>query len=315
MISSGNMNKKGILFDIQGFSVHDGPGCRTVIFMKGCPLRCGWCANPEGLISFPEIMYYNSECIKDHLCIGSCSHRAMSIKNNGHFISIDRTKCRDCTDFTCVSACPQNALRIAGYHITVDELMKKIQRDRQYWGAGGGITLSGGEPLFQPDFAIEILKQCYDSYIHTALETCGFVSYKVYERALKYVDWIFFDIKHFNSEIHQKGTGLPNELILENATKIAGQGNYRMIVRMTIIPGYNDSLNNISATAEFIKKNGLEEVNILPLHHLGTSKYELLGKEYTYNEIKPPRSERMEEIKCIFEEYSIKCYIGSFTPF
>jgi len=206
-------------------------------------------------------------------------------------------------------------LRIAGYHITVEELIKKIQRDRQYWGTGGGITLSGGEPLFQPEFAIDILKQCYDSYIHTALETCGYVSYKVYEYALNYVDWIFFDIKHMNSEIHQQGTGVANELILENATRIAEQGNYRMIIRMTIIPGYNDSSKNVVATAKFLKKIGLEEVNILPLHHLGTSKYELLCKEYTYSDIKSPRLEKMDEIKRIFEAYSIKCYFGNFTPF
>jgi glycyl-radical enzyme activating protein len=309
------MNKKGIIFDIQGFSVHDGPGCRTVIFLKGCPLRCGWCANPEGLISLPEIMYYKSECVKDHFCIDSCPHHAISFKNKDHFITINSTICKDCTDAKCIRACHQNALRIAGYYITVEELMKKIQRDRQYWGIRGGITLSGGEPLFQPEFATDILKQCHDSYIHTALETCGYVSYKIYEYALNYVDWIFFDVKHLNSEIHQQGTGVPNELILKNATRIAAQGNYRMIIRMTIIPGYNDSAKNVASTAKFIKKIGLQEVNILPLHHLGTSKYELLGKEYTYHGIKSPRLEKMEEIKRIFERYSIKCYIDSFTPF
>jgi pyruvate formate lyase activating enzyme len=309
------MNKKGIIFDIQGFSVHDGPGCRTVIFLKGCPLRCGWCSNPEGTQTRPEIMYYKSDCMRDYVCINGCQHHAVSFKNKGDFISINRMICKKCTDIQCLRACHQNALRIAGYHITVEELMKKIQRDRQYWGTGGGITLSGGEPLFQSEFAIGILKQCYDSYIHTALETCGYISYKVYEYALSYIDWIFFDIKHMNSEIHQKGTGLPNELILENASRIAAQGDYHMIIRMTIIPGFNDSSKNVAATAKFIKKIGLEEVNILPLHHLGTSKYEQLGKKYTYNEINSPGLEKMEEIKRIFEEYLIKCYVGSFTPF
>jgi pyruvate formate lyase activating enzyme len=315
MISNGIMNNKGIIFDIQGFSVHDGPGCRTVIFLKGCPLRCGWCANPEGLLSSPEIMYYKSECERDYFCIDSCSHHAISFKNKGDFISINRTICKDCTDVKCAPACHQNALRVAGYHITAAELLKKIQRDRQYWGSGGGITLSGGEPLFQPEFAIEILKQCYDSYIHTALETCGYIPYKFFKDALNYVDWLFFDIKNINSEIHQQGTGVPNKLILENATRLASHGNYRMIIRMTIIPGYNDSSEKITATAKFIKKIGLEEVNILPLHHLGSSKYELLGKEYSYHDIIVPNLEKMEEIKRIFTAYSIKCYIGSLTPF
>jgi len=309
------MNKKGIIFDIQGFSIHDGPGCRTVIFLKGCPLRCGWCANPEGLQALPEIMYYKSECARDYFCIDSCPHHAISFKNKGDFVWISRTKCKDCTDVQCVSACHQNALRVAGYHITVAELLKKIQRDRQYWGSGGGITLSGVEPLFQLDFAIEFLRKCYDSYIHTALETCGYVPSKFFEEALNYVDWLFFDIKHIDSEIHQQGTSVPNKLILENAAKIAAQGNYHKVIRMTIVPGYNDSVENMTTTAKFIKKIGLEEVNILPLHHLGSSKYELLGKEYAYNDISVPNLEKMEEIKRIFDAYSIKCYIGSLTPF
>ena len=315
MISNGILNKKGIIFDIQGFSVHDGPGCRTVVFLKGCPMRCGWCANPEGLLSLHEIMYSKSECVRDYHCIKACPHYAISIKNKGDFVSINRTICKDCTDFKCVSECNQNALRVAGYNITVEELAKKIQRDRQYWGSGGGITLSGGEPLFQHEFATEILRQCYDAYIHTAIETCGYVPYKFIKDALKYIDWLFFDIKHINSTIHQKRTGVPNKLILENATRIAAQHNLRMIFRMTIIPGYNDSLKNVTATAKFIKGMGQEEVNILPLHHLGKSKYELLGKEYNYDGIESSTLEKMEEIKRIFEVNAVKCYIGSFTPF
>jgi len=309
------MNKIGIIFDIQGFSIFDGPGCRTVVFLKGCPLRCGWCSNPEGTQALPEIMYYKSDCVKDYFCVDVCPHHAISFKNKGDFISIERTICKECTDHKCVGACFQNALRIAGYQITVEELMKKIQRDRQYWGQGGGITLSGGEPLFQPEFAIEILKQCYESYIHTALETCGYVQYKFYEDILDYLDWLFFDIKQMNTEIHQNGTGVPNELILENVSKITAKGNCRLIVRKTIVPGFNDSAENISATINFMKKSGLEEINILPLHHLGFSKYEQLGKKYTCQNIKSPGLEIMEEIKTKFEANSITCYVGSFTPF
>lgn len=193
--------------------------------------------------------------------------------------------------------------------------MKKIQRDRQYWGAGGGITLSGGEPMFQPEFATKILKECYDAYIHTGLETCGHIPWKHYEEALNYLDWIFFDIKHMDPEIHKKGTNVSNKLILENAKRIASIGSYRMIFRVPVIPGFNDSVENITATAKFIRKTGRKEVNVLPMHHLGSTKYDLLGMEYTYNAIKPPNWGRMEEIKDIFEAYSIKCYINGFTPF
>jgi pyruvate formate lyase activating enzyme len=169
--------------------------------------------------------------------------------------------------------------------------------------------------MFQPEFTTEILKECHDSYIHTGLETCGYVSWRYYKEVLNYIDWIFFDIKHMDPEIHKKGTGVSNKLILENAKRIASQGSYRMIFRMVIIPGFNDSLENITATAEFVRKIGKEEVNILPIHHLGSTKYELLGMKYTYRTIKTPNLERMEEIKEIFGTYSIKCYIGGLTPF
>jgi glycyl-radical enzyme activating protein len=193
--------------------------------------------------------------------------------------------------------------------------MKKIQRDRRYWGPGGGVTLSGGEPMFQPEFTTEILKACYDSYIHTALETCGHAPWKYYEKALNYIDWVFFDIKHVDAEAHKKGTGVSNQLIFENAERIASHGSYRLVFRMPVIPGFNDSVENITATAEFIRKAGKEEVNLLPIHHFGSTKYELLGMKYTCEDIKPPGSEKMRDIEKIFDAYSIKCYIGSLTPF
>ena len=309
------MKENGLVFDIQGFSVHDGPGCRTVVFMKGCPLHCGWCSNPEGVVPHPEIMYYSTKCTKEYSCVDACLRHAISFKSKGDFIAIDRTKCRDCKDFHCIESCNHNALQVSGYYITTEELMKKIQRDRQYWGAGGGVTLSGGEPLFQPEFTTKILKKCSESNIHIALETCGYAPWKNYEEALKYVDWVFFDIKHMNPEMHKKGTGVSNTLILKNAEKIASFGNYRLIFRVPIIPSFNDSPENLTATALFIKKLGRSEVNVLPMHRLGSSKYELLGKQYSCKTIKPPGTQKMEEVKEIFEAHTIACYIDSFTPF
>ena len=197
--------------------------------------------------------------------------------------------------------------------MTVDELMKRIQRDRQYWGSNGGITLSGGEPMFQPEFALKILKYSYDSNIHTAIETCGYIKWRDYVHALDYIDWIFFDLKHMNDKIHQLGTGVSNRLILENARKIASLRSHRMIFRIPVIPGFNDSIENIIETAEFMRKIDMEEVDILPFHPLGASKYEQLGIKYEYKDkdVKPPGTEKMEEIKRIFEDRSIRCGMPS----
>lgn len=303
----------GTIFDIQGFSVHDGPGARTLIFLKGCSLNCFWCSNPEGISKSNIPLYYSSKCIGCGNCKTACPNNAIQFIDEKPVI--DRDFCEICNDHTCIDNCYTDTLRMSGRTISVDELFSIIQRDRQYWGNKGGITLTGGEPLIQVDFARDILEKCYNSYIHTAIETCGNVPWKNFEMVIDYLDWIFFDLKHLDTDIHKKGTGVSNRLILENAERIASKGNYRLIFRMAIIPGYNDSIENITATAEFMRKIGVDEINILPIHHFGSSKYELLGMKYTYGDVKPPDMRKMEEIKNIFDSYAIKCYIGSNTPF
>ncbi|MCG2725230.1 MAG: glycyl-radical enzyme activating protein [Elusimicrobia bacterium] len=310
------MIQKGTIFDIQGFSVHDGPGCRTTIFLKGCPLNCKWCCNPEGIAPYPEILFYKSKCAIndcDGECIESCPNAA--IIGGKKSANINTLKCGKCNGFACVSQCYYDAIKISGINLSAEELMKKIRRDRQYWGAQGGMTLSGGEPLSQIEFTAEILKKCHDAYIHTAIETCGYAPWKSYERILDYTDWIFFDIKHMDSAAHEKETGLPNDLILENAKKIAASGKCRLIFRMPLISGFNDSRDNIIATADFISNAGTKEVNILPFHNLGRSKYSLLGKEYHYKNAPSFKLKDVSEIKKIFQKRSIKCYPGSETPF
>jgi len=305
---------KGLLFDIQSFSVHDGPGCRTVIFLKGCNLRCPWCSNPEGINPFPEIMYYEEKCRKDYSCINACP-TAISFNQPGDLININRKQCLNCSEYKCVQSCLYDALKKVGYYITVSELIKRIQRDRNYWGSAGGITLSGGEPLLQHSFVRELLKICHDSYIHTAIETCGNVPWEYFKEILNYVDWIFYDIKHMDSEIHKKAIGMSNELILKNAHKIALLKNHRIIFRMTIVPGYNDTFENITATANFIKEIGKDEVNILSFHQLGSSKYRFLGRRYECIHLKPCNKEKLMELKEIFAAHNIKCYVGNHTPF
>jgi pyruvate formate lyase activating enzyme len=311
---SDKKSLRGLIFDIQGFSVHDGPGCRSLIFMKGCPLRCKWCANPEGMVNRPQLMYNDMACARDYACIDSCGEHAISVRKVGEPITIERSICERCNSFECVEECYKGALRMVGRYVTVQEMMRVISRDRNYWGANGGITLTGGEPLAQPEFVTEVLRRCRSAYIHTAIETSGHVPWEHYEAALKHVDWVFFDLKHMNSGMHRKETGVANDLILENARRLASLP-IRMIMRVPVIPGFNDSEENMIATAEFIKEIKKEEVNLLPFHKLGMSKYEQLGIKCTYEKTEPPSPEQLKRIQSIFNSYSLKCYIGSATPF
>ncbi len=306
---------KGLIFDIQGYSVHDGPGCRTLIFLKGCPLECKWCSNPEGISPLPQLMYYQDRCIGNFDCVKACRSQAVCIDQEREVAVIDRTICRGCVDLECMDVCDHNALLVSGYYMTIEELMKTIQRDRQYWGAGGGVTLSGGDPMLQYNFTRSVLQRCHDSYIHTAMETSGHAPWAHFEGILDYLDWIFFDIKHMDPKMHRMATGVLNNTILDNAKKIAQLENIRMMFRMVMVPGFNDSFENVKATAEFIKGVGQGEINILPLHHLGSSKYKLLGLTYNFDLRTTPTRESMEWAREIFAEHSIECYIGNDTPF
>ncbi len=308
-----NKEISGNIFDIQGLSMHDGPGCRTLIFLNGCTLNCFWCSNPEGLSVNPVPMHFASKCIKCNNCIEACSYNAIE-RNNGNLF-IDRNLCKECIDKECVNNCYTDALKLSGYEISISKLLQIIKRDRQFWGQDGGITLTGGEPLFQINFAKEILKLCHDAYIHTAIETCGNVPFENYLQAMPYLDWIFYDLKHLENDFHKQGTGAKNNLILKNAEKIAKEFEGRLIFRLPLIPGFNDSEDNIIALINFLKKIKKDEINILPLHHLGREKYPILNKEYTALKYPVPGKEDLEKIQSRFEENNIHCFIGSNTPF
>lgn len=303
----------GILFDIQGFSVHDGPGCRTLIFLKGCSLQCRWCSNPEGLHFFPEPFYNSSKCIYDSLCIGACNKAAITSESGE--IAFDTRHCRDCVTYDCAKACCTGALRIGGYRVGLTGLMKKIQRDRQYWGKEGGITLTGGEPFMQPDFVRALLQNCHQSYIHTAVETCGNVDWKSMEPSVEFLDWIFYDLKQLDDQKHSMMTGSGNRLILENARKLADNFKGRLIFRMPVVPGFNDSDEHIVKLSAFIKSIGKDELNILPLHHLGREKYRLTGRSYYTSDFSSPSTESMNRIRSAFTTQGIRCYVGSDTPY
>jgi glycyl-radical enzyme activating protein len=305
----------GNIFDIQGFSVHDGPGCRTLVFFKGCTMQCPWCANPEGINPLPEPLYRADLCTLDGYCVAACPHQAITVQHEK--ITLERAVCRSCKEQLCVSACLTGALKMAGYSITLDDLFAKITRDRQYWGPDGGVTLTGGEPFAQPKFAEQLLRRCYEAYIHTAAETCGNVPWSSIARSLPFLDWIFFDLKIMipeRAEQHQiHGKAL--EQIKRNARILTREFEGKTVFRLPVIPGINDDPENIRATAEFIQETGCHNVNILPGHHLGREKYAMLGRRYYTGKFTSPSTQTMDRIKELFSGYGVTCHIGSETPY
>jgi len=308
-----NQLPSGILFDFQGFSVHDGPGCRSVVFMKGCTLHCHWCANPEGIPTAQIPLYTISKCLMEGDCVNSCTSKAIQLLHNR--IAIDYLLCASCVLPECVTTCPTGALKISGYQETIEELYSKIQRDSNFWGSNGGLTISGGEPLMQIEFTFTLLKKCYDACIHTAIETCGQVPWNHFVAVLPYLDWIFFDLKHINPDLHKSATGSDNQRILNNAKQLAHNFQGRLIYRIPLIPGFNNQPTHLHDMAEFIKSTGRHEINILPLHHWGREKYAKLQYPYLADQYAIPTEKQLKEAQSIFNSYQLKCYIGSDTPF
>jgi glycyl-radical enzyme activating protein len=313
-------NNEAVIFDVQGFSVHDGPGGRTTVFFKGCPLRCYWCCNPESEASYREVMYRRSNCTRCYGCIqrGICSHGALSVKMPGDYVSIDRSVCSRCRDVACTQQCYHDALKAVGTIYTVEELLRRVQQDASFWGDEGGVTLSGGEMALQHRFATAFLKRCHERYIRTAVETSSCATWGQLEQIYEHADWIFTDIKHMDDARHKDGTGVGNGIILANIAKtaeLARKGRLRHIVRVPVIQGYNTDDGNVAATVAFCREIGAKEVNILPFHRMGASKYEQLDREYDCRDMQACSDELLDRIKSRFESVKIACYKGSDTPF
>ena len=265
----------GVVFDIQRYSIHDGPGIRTTVFFKGCPLRCAWCQNPESQHKEPEILLNKSNCTGCGQCVAVCPAGANNLL--GSVSEVDRQKCLRCGK--CAEVCPNEARRLSGKIMSVGEVVKEVLRDRKFYEtSGGGVTLSGGEATFQPEFALVILKECKALGLHTALETCGYTSWVIMERILEYVDLVLYDIKHVDAANHQSGTGVKNDTIIENARRI---GSFKpMRVRVPLIPGFNDSDHDIRKIAAFVGSlPNPVEMDLLAYNPLGEGKYERMGKE------------------------------------
>jgi pyruvate formate lyase activating enzyme len=298
--------KKGIIFDIKRYAVDDGPGIRTTIFLKGCPLRCWWCHNPEGQVLEPELTYKRRRCIRCEECVKICPRTAIAYTADK--VRINRRLCNLCRK--CAQNCPAEALTIIGREICVADLTKEMERDMPFYAESkGGITVSGGEPLLQIDFLDAILKECKERGIHTAVDTCGYAPYKAFERISDKTDLFLYDIKTMNDKIHEKYTGVSNRLILENLKRSAESGR-NILARFPVIPGINDDEDNIARTAEFLLSCDVRGVSLLPYHRAGIEKYKSLNRAYKLKKIQSPSSEELNLVKDKLETLGLKVRIG-----
>ncbi|MFA5065839.1 MAG: glycyl-radical enzyme activating protein [Dehalococcoidia bacterium] len=298
---------KGLIFNIQRYSIHDGPGIRTTVFFKGCPLHCRWCSNPESISPQPEIMVRETRCNGCRRCIEVCSPGALSLASTG--LWLDREKCDLC--LKCIGACWEDAIEVAGQYMTLNEVVEECRRDEPFYrNSGGGVTLSGGEPLMQADFALALLNSCKELGYNTALDTCGQVTWSVLDRALDIADLVLFDIKHLDADEHRDGTGVDNKLILSNLEKAMSSGKSRIWIRIPVIPGYNDSNQYMEGLARKLSGMKAEKVSVLGYHEFGRPKYQSLGKAYQLGGRKPLGGERINEIVDIFKSAGLDATAG-----
>jgi pyruvate formate lyase activating enzyme len=299
----------GIIFNIQHYSIHDGPGIRTDIFLKGCFLHCVWCQNPESQSLEPELFYFRERCTGCGKCAAVCPAKAIQIIEAQS--NTDRNKCEGSGQ--CTQVCPNEARSLMGKEMTVHEVFQDVKGDEVFYKrSNGGMTLTGGEPLFQVRFSKALLSLCRQAGIHTAIETCGYARWNIFQDILQYADLVLFDIKHMNSEKHLEYTGVPNDLILDNIQKTYHELRIPIWTRIPIIPGYNDSTENIHATARFVatKLGTSVPVHLLAYHRLGESKYERLAREGKSLSITPPTDEHMLRLQKIMASYGLDTHVG-----
>ena len=310
-------NLTGRLYDIQGFSVQDGPGVRTTAFLKGCPLRCPWCHSPESQSFKPQLSWISMRCLGTDACksrcIKACPENAIELGERRkdatsaeelQMVHVKRESCTDCG--LCADKCYAEALYICGEDYTVDALVERLMQDKAFYDrSGGGITISGGEALCQVDFVVEVFKRMKENGVHTALDTSGFAQWETVAKTMPYTDLYLYDIKHMDSEKHNAVVKVPNEQILANAKLLAENGK-KLQIRVPVIPLFNDDEENIRATAEFCRELGdaVSVVQLLPYHNLGVMKYLRISDEKAV-EATPPSDEFMQKMKKIMEEYGL----------
>lgn len=296
--------EKGITFNIQKFSIHDGPGIRTTVFFKGCPLRCEWCSNPESQIKNVQILHDQSKCSYCLSCVAACPNGAITYEDNK--IIINEDKCVGC--LTCVNSCPNRALSYEGDYQTVDEIVDICMQDIDFYEeSGGGVTISGGEGMSQPEFLKKLISELKKNSVHVAIETTGYVKKEIFEELAKELDLLLFDVKHYDREKHYNGTKVYNDLIVENL-KWAIDNGIEVLPRIPVIPDFNDSLEDAEGLAKLLVEVGAKKVQLLPFHQFGEKKYELLNRNYKYKNKKALYPEDLEEYQKIFLDKGLNCF-------
>jgi pyruvate formate lyase activating enzyme len=297
-----------VIFDIQKFAVHDGPGIRTLVFFKGCPLQCAWCSNPESQSAKRQLVFFPNRCIGCLHCVEACGHQASRVDEDGE-LRFDRGRCIECGE--CVETCYADARVLLGRRMTVEQVMREIRKDLVFYRtSGGGVTLGGGEATVWSQFAAELLRALKAEGIATALETCGHVSYRDIESLLPDLDLVFYDVKLMDPARHRLYTGVGNERILANLKRLAAE-DIEVIVRIPVVPGVNDDADNIGATADFVASNRIAaKIELLPYHSLAQDKYMRLGWEYSFVGLEPPSAEHMEELAGLVRSRGLDCQVG-----
>ncbi len=302
-------NGAGTIFNIQRYSVNDGPGIRTLVFFKGCPLRCEWCSNPESQKIKRQIMVFDNLCTQCGTCVAVCPNSCITIQEDKRiYYPKNCDRCGQCRDI-----CPNSAVKLVGEKMSIKDVVAIAEKDYLFYlNSGGGVTLGGGEPTMQPEFATNLLQALKKYGIHTVIETCGYTEWRIFERLLPFIDLVLYDVKHINPLTHEAQTGKSNQRILRNLVNLLGK-KAPVIIRIPVIPGFNDDIQAMSEIGLFLNTHNhnavIERVDLLPYHKLGINKYKALGLSYKLDGSQTPEKKRLEELKQTLVDHGYKTSI------